>query len=120
MGQFNYDYIVTSTVCPADTSTVLVIVDGSCDFTATIETLEVNFRVYPNPTSSTLFVDNGMGLTIDKIELIDMSGRVVLSVQKGSFNNQLAELNVSNLTTGVYTVRMTAGQASFNQRLIKQ
>jgi hypothetical protein len=43
-----------------------------------------------------------------------------MSVAKGSFNNELAELNVSNLTTGVYTVKMTAGQTSFNQRLIKQ
>jgi hypothetical protein len=49
-----------------------------------------------------------------------MSGRIVMSVAKGSFNNELAELNVSNLTTGVYTVKMTAGQTSFNQRLIKQ
>ena len=119
-GNFNYDYIVTNGVCPADTSTVLVVVDGSCDFTAGIETLAGSFVVYPNPTSDALFVDNSMGLIIDKIELIDMSGRVVLSAEKGSFNNALAELNVSNLTTGVYTVKMTAGQTSFNQRLIKQ
>jgi hypothetical protein len=119
-GNFNYDYIVTNGVCPADTATVLVVVDGSCDFTAGIETLAGSFVVYPNPTSDAFFVDNSMGLTIDKIELIDMSGRVVLSAQKGSFNNELAELNVSNLTTGVYTVKMTAGQISFNQRLIKQ
>ena len=119
-GNFNYDYIVSNGVCPADTSTVLVVVDGSCDFTAGIETLAGSFVVYPNPTSSTVFVDNSMGLMIDKIELIDMSGRVVMSVVKGSFNNELAELNVSNLTTGVYTVKMTAGQTSFNQRLIKQ
>ncbi|MFM8597315.1 MAG: GEVED domain-containing protein [Flavobacteriales bacterium] len=119
-GNFNYDYIVSNGVCPADTSTVLVVVDGSCDFTAGIETLAGSFNVYPNPTSSTLFVDNSMGLTIDKIELIDMSGRIVMSVVKGSFNNELAELNVSNLTTGVYTVKMTAGQTSVNQRLIKQ
>jgi hypothetical protein len=119
-GNFNYDYIVTNGVCPADTATVLVVVDGSCDFTAGIETLAGSFVVYPNPTSDALFVDNSMGLTIDKIELIDMSGRIVMSVAKGSFNNELAELNVSNLTTGVYTVKMTAGQTSFNQRLIKQ
>ena len=119
-GNFNYDYIVTNGVCPADTSTVLVVVDGSCDFTAGIETLAGSFVVYPNPTSDALFVDNSMGLIIDKIELIDMSGRVVMSAEKGSFNNALAELNVSNLTTGVYTVKMTAGQTSFNQRLIKQ
>jgi hypothetical protein len=119
-GNFNYDYIVTNGVCPADTATVLVVVDGSCDFTAGIETLAGSFVVYPNPTSDALFVDNSMGLLLDKIELIDMSGRVVLSAEKGSFNNALAELNVSNLTTGVYTVKMTAGQTSFNQRLIKQ
>jgi hypothetical protein len=119
-GNFNYDYIVTNGVCPADTSTVLVVVDGSCDFTAGIETLAGSFVVYPNPTSSTVFVDNSLGLALDKIELIDMSGRVVLAVTKGNFSNELAELNVSNLTTGVYTVKLTAGQQTFNQRLIKQ
>jgi hypothetical protein len=119
-GNFNYDYIVSNGVCPADTSTVLVVVDGSCDFTAGIETLAGSFVVYPNPTSSTVFVDNSLGLALDKIELIDMSGRVVLAVNKGNFSNELAELNVSNLTTGVYTVKLTAGQQSFNQRLIKQ
>lgn len=119
-GNFNYDYIVSNGVCPADTSTVLVVVDGSCDFTAGIETLAGSFVVYPNPTSSTVFVDNSLGLALDKIELIDMSGRVVLAVNKGDFSNELAELNVSNLTTGVYTVKLTAGQQTFNQRLIKQ
>jgi hypothetical protein len=44
----------------------------------------------------------------------------VLAVNKGDFSNELAELNVSNLTTGVYTVKLTAGQQTFNQRLIKQ
>jgi hypothetical protein len=119
-GNFNYDYIVSNGVCPADTATVLVVVDGSCDFTAGIETLAGSFVVYPNPTSSSVFVDNSLGLALDKIELIDMSGRVVLAVNKGSFSNELAELNVSNLTTGVYTVKLTAGQQTFNQRLIKQ
>lgn len=119
-GNFNYDYIVSNGVCPADTSTVLVVVDGSCDFTAGIETLAGSFVVYPNPTSSTVFVDNSLGLALDKIELIDMSGRVVLAVNKGDFSNELAELNVSNLSTGVYTVKLTAGQQTFNQRLIKQ
>jgi hypothetical protein len=119
-GNFNYDYIVSNGVCPADTATVLVVVDGSCDFTAGIEILAGSFVVYPNPTSSTVFVDNSLGLALDKIELIDMSGRVVLAVNKGDFSNELAELNVSNLTTGVYTVKLTAGQQTFNQRLIKQ
>lgn len=119
-GNFNYDYIVSNGICPADTATVLVVVDGSCDFTAGIESHEATFAVFPNPTTDVLNIDNGLGLTIDKIEMIDMSGRVVLALQKGAFNNELAELSIANLTTGVYTLRLTAGTQVFNNRVIKQ
>lgn len=119
-GNFNYDYIVSNGVCPADTATVLVVVDGSCDFTAGMETLEGSFAVYPNPSSDLINIENGLGLTIDKIELLDMSGRVVLVAYKGAFNNALAEISVRNLTTGVYTLQLTAGAQIFTNRIIKQ
>jgi hypothetical protein len=119
-GSFNYDYIVVNGVCPADTSTVLVIVDGNCDFTAGIETLEGSFAVYPNPSSDVINITNDLGLIIDRIELFDMSGRVVVSVPKGSFNNDFAQIDVTNLTTGVYTLKMTAGAQMFTNRIVKQ
>ena len=119
-GNFNYDYIVTNGVCPADTATVLVVVDAGCDFTAGMETLAGSFAVYPNPSSDVLNIENSLGLVIDQIELLDMSGRVVFVAQKGAFNNQLAQLNVMNLTTGVYTLKMTAGAQTFTNRIIKQ
>lgn len=119
-GNFNYDYIVTNGVCPADTSTVLVVVDGSCDFTAGMETLVGNFMVYPNPSSDVLNIENGLGLTIDKIELLDMSGRVVYTAQKGSFNNQLAEIAIGQLTSGVYTLKLSSGMQIFTNRVVKQ
>ena len=119
-GNFNYDYIVTNGVCPADTATVLVVVDGSCDFTAGMESLDGNFAVYPNPSSDVINIENGLGLTIDQIELLDMSGRVVFVAQKGTFNNELAQINVMNLTTGVYTLKMTSGVQTFTNRIIKQ
>jgi hypothetical protein len=49
-----------------------------------------------------------------------MSGRVVLVAQKGTFNNELAQISVQNLTTGVYTLKMTAGIQTFTSRIIKQ
>jgi hypothetical protein len=119
-GNFNYDYIVTNGVCPADTATVLVVVDGSCDFTAGMESLAGNFAVYPNPSSDVINIENGLGLIIDQIELLDMSGRVVYAAQKGAFNNELAQINVSLLTTGVYTLRLTSGEQMFTNRVIKQ
>jgi hypothetical protein len=97
-----------------------VVVDAGCDFTAGMETLAGSFVVYPNPTSDNLNVENGLGLTIDRIELLDMSGRVVLVAQKGTFNNELAQISVQNLTTGVYTLKMTAGTQTFTSRIIKQ
>ena len=119
-GNFNYDYIVTNGVCPADTATVLVVVDGSCDFTAGMESLDGNFAVYPNPSSDVINIENGLGLTLDQIELLDMSGRVVFVAHKGAFNNQLAQINVNQLTTGVYTLKLTAGEQTFTNRVIKQ
>jgi hypothetical protein len=119
-GNFNYDYIVTNGVCPADTATVLVVVDGSCDFTTGMETLAGSFAVYPNPSTDVLNIENSLGLVIDQIELLDMSGRVVFVAQKGAFNNELAQINVNHLTTGVYTLKMTAGVQTFTNRIIKQ
>ena len=119
-GNFNYDYIVTNGVCPADTATVLVVVDGSCDFTAGMETLAGSFAVYPNPSSDVINIENGLGLTIDQIELLDMSGRVVFAANKGAFNNELAEISLAHLTTGVYTLKLTAGTQTFTNRIIKQ
>jgi hypothetical protein len=119
-GSFNYDYIVTNGVCPADTATVLVIVNGNCDFTAGIETLAGSFAVYPNPSSDVINITNDLGLIIDRIELFDMSGRVVVSVPKGGFNNDFAQIDVTNLTTGVYTLKMTAGAQMFTNRIVKQ
>ena len=119
-GNFNYDYIVSNGVCPADTSTVLVVVDAGCDFTAGMETLAGSFAVYPNPSIDMLNIENSLGLVIDQIELLDMSGRVVFVAQKGAFNNELAQISVQNLTTGVYTLKMTAGTQTFTSRIIKQ
>lgn len=119
-GSFNYDYIVVNGVCPADTATVLVIVDGNCDYTAGIETLAGSFAVYPNPSSDVIYITNELGLVIDRIELLDMSGRVVLSSTKGNFNNEQAELQISELTTGVYTLRLSAGSQYFTNRIVKQ
>jgi hypothetical protein len=49
-----------------------------------------------------------------------MSGRVVFAANKGAFNNELAEVSVTHLTTGVYTLKLTAGTQTFTNRIIKQ
>jgi hypothetical protein len=119
-GNFNYDYIVTNGVCPADTSTVLVVVDGSCDFTAGLESVSGKFVVYPNPSADMINIENGLDFELDQIAIIDMSGRVVFVANKGTFNNELAQVDLTHLTTGVYTLQLSAGEQVFTSRIIKQ
>lgn len=70
----------------------------------------MNVNIYPNPTSSTLFVDvEGL----EKVEVIDMVGRIVLS---GNDN----VINLSNISNGVYSVRITANGNTAIKRVVKQ
>lgn len=63
-----------------------------------------SIQVYPNPTSDKLFIQNL--LEVNKIRIIDISGRKVLE-----FNNtkNLKSIDVSNLTNGIYFLRTDLG-----------
>ena len=119
-GFFNYDYIVGNGVCPDDTSNVLVTVDGSCDFTAAIGDLSGSFEMYPNPTTDVLNIVNGMDFIIENIQVMDMQGKVVMSLSKGSFENSAIEVSMKQLETGVYMIRCNGADKTITNRVIKQ
>jgi hypothetical protein len=113
-GQFNYDYIVSNAYCPGDSSNVLVIVDGSCDFTASINELANAWNAYPNPTNSLLFV-----------EAIDIQGLVYLTDINGKLIgeklnvSQSVELDLTNLSTGMYYLVLDQNGMLSTKRVIK-
>lgn len=119
-GFFNYDYIVGNGVCPDDTSNVLVTVNGACDFTASIGDVAGSFEMYPNPTTDVLNIVNGMDFIIENIQVIDMQGKVVMNLAKGSFANSAIEINMKQLETGVYMVRCNGSEKTITNRVIKQ
>jgi len=116
-GQFNYDYVVTHSFCPSDTANVLVIVDASCDYTASIEELNNTWSVYPNPSSSLIFVKIAGELQMNEIQILDQNGKVLITSSVDS--NGINEVDVHSLTAGVYTIRLINETQSFNKRLIK-
>jgi hypothetical protein len=117
-GQYNYDYIVTSPVCPSDTSNVVVIVDGSCDFTASIAEISGQWEVYPNPASTILTVYNQSGLKISSIEVLDLNGKLLYKID--TVNHQEHTLEVSNLQTGMYILQLNQEGMISTKRFIKQ
>ena len=117
-GQYNYDYIVTSTICPNDTANVIVIVDGSCDYTASIDEFASQWAIYPNPATALITVANHTSLTIDTIELLDVNCKViqVMKILQPIENT----LDINSLETGLYLINLKAGGLTLTKRFIKQ
>jgi hypothetical protein len=64
--------------------------------------------LFPNPASDHVTVMFPAGISIvDRVEVLDMTGRLVLSVAPG--RNDRAELNVQGWDPGIYFVRLASG-----------
>jgi hypothetical protein len=92
---------VTGCSFPIGPLVIKVLVDDNC-ITNTI-TLEDNdqFSVYPNPFSSSIILTN-IPTEVEKIEVIDVLGNVVESVEKSTSSIELGE----ELSTGTYFVHL--------------
>ena len=114
-GQFNYDYIVTSPVCPGDTSNVLIIVDGSCDFTASIEENQMGLSMYPNPTSGVLQISKSQ-IGAASVEVLDLNGKVL----QNSAMQQHLLLDLTTYPRGMYLVKIQMNGVSVIERIAVQ
>lgn len=99
-----------------------ITVNGNATYTATFEAgtpgpvtgiNDVNaadVKLFPNPTSGNLYVEvEGL----QKVEIIDAVGRVVLSQNNGT-------VNMSNLANGIYTVRVSANGTTSIKKVVKK
>ncbi|MDR0207153.1 MAG: T9SS type A sorting domain-containing protein [Bacteroidales bacterium] len=76
-----------------------------------------DITIYPNPTTSELIITSGE-LKIDKIEVFDIVGKIVSS---NHFINtsSLQKINVSNLNSGIYFVKITTNAGEVIKKIIK-
>jgi hypothetical protein len=114
-GSFNYDYIIESAYCPNDSSNVLVIVDGSCDFTANLDELAQFISIYPNPTKGDLLLQ-WSGADQATVTVHDIQGKVVIEQQKLENNMTLSLKEYEN---GVYLVQVESNHTKVIRRIIK-
>lgn len=73
-----------------------------------------NFSVFPNPTNSLLTIENNSNVAIDTTQITDMNGRIVKEI-KGITN----QINISELKTGVYFLKITTDQGTGTTKIIK-
>ena len=82
---------------------------------------ENSIRVYPNPTSDILNIDISQNIDINDatLELYDVNGRLVIkqNTENGFVKNK-PQLNVSQLSNGVYFLKVKTESKEFNQKVI--
>jgi len=80
------------------------------------EIANYELRIYPNPTTGQLTIDNGQ-LTMNNVELFDIYGKKQLSI----INCPLSiEINISHLPRGVYFVKIETEKGGKIEKIIKK
>ena len=75
-----------------------------------------NIKIFPNPVKDELIIENGnLDRENEKIQIIDFSGRIVISSQFSPSGSQL-KINVSHLPSGVYILRI----GSYTSKFVKE
>ncbi len=81
--------------------------------TTGIEQLTANFRIFPNPATNSIYIENSTG--IQQLEIYNSIGNKVLSENyNGEYSVLLA---IDQLTTGIYVAKVTSND--FNIRVSK-
>lgn len=110
-----YGFAVTGVPAdPANENALGSVVVGE-KATANVEQqLFEGFKLYPNPASSILNISNNN--TIEKASIHNLLGQTVRRV---SINDVKATIDVSDLTPGIYIVKVSNGTNEISQKFIK-
>ena len=71
-------------------------------------------KIYPNPSSSHVFIKSPTNL-ITKIELYNLLGERIQSL-----NNNVESINISNLDSGIYLLKIYAEPDAIVKKIIKK
>lgn len=76
---------------------------------------ELNFKVYPNPTSDKLYIETD-NLSLNSITLIDLLGEIIpIKVS----NSKIQEIDLSNYSNGMYFIKVKSQNESSTIKIIK-
>ena len=74
-----------------------------------------SLQLYPVPVKNTLYIQSSNNMLIDKITITDLTGKIV--VTQTTNTNQV---EVHELTSGMYIIQAVAGDSTFVRKFIKE
>lgn len=93
---------------------------NTCAVTASNEYVNnsISVDIYPNPTTGNITVETDK-VEFKNIELFDYQGRVVWQQNK-SEDNHVIQINLSNISNGLYLLRMATEEGVVTKKIVKQ
>ncbi len=115
--EFAFRYYVTDGGTNGSNSDIIGIDSFSVDTPlSTNDFFKNNFTVFPNPVKDILNISNTSNLAIESAKITDVNGRTVKEVRNFETLNQI---NISELNTGIYFLKVTTSQGTGTTQLIK-
>jgi hypothetical protein len=84
------------------------------DVSSSINELNTNLVLYPNPTQNVLNVSSSDAVT--SISIVDLTGKIV----QQTLGSDIKEIDLSGLVPGVYLVHIQHNDQFITQRIVKQ
>lgn len=108
--QANYLYVVSNGVCPEDSTSIAIHVSNTCDYLSVIELVDGNFELYPNPTDGFVFLDykEANSIYLD-YQILDVKGRIIRQEDRYTSEQYQAQIDLSSLEPGAYTLLAKSG-----------
>jgi hypothetical protein len=79
--------------------------------------LASKLSVYPNPATNVINISSTINTTINKVEMTDLNGRVVMTQNVNATSGQIA---IADLATGVYMMKISTDQGTAVKKIVKQ
>lgn len=82
------------------------------------ENLDSQFSVFPNPTKNIVNISNSMDASIENIELSDINGRSIINNKVA--NTTETQINISDISQGVYMLRIVSDLGTLVKKIVKE
>jgi len=79
----------------------------------------VKFAIYPNPATDIVNVSNVNNVNVSNVIIADINGRTVKQKSFGSVSSDNLNVNISDLSAGVYMMTINSDQGSVTKKIVK-
>ena len=109
--------VVTDIATNGNTAASQFSIDYDPQLNVEDELLSQGLRLYPNPNSGKLYVSADISLSVETIEVFDITGKRIFTKNLDNLN-PVNEIQLSKLNAGVYMVKITSDTATALKKLV--